>query len=141
MKVITFASLALTVALTSAYVIPGQKWTPENKRSPMVVSGVGFDETGAAISPKRDAEAFVVPGAPYNEDAEEKRSFHDGTWKREAEADAEAEEKRSFHDGTWKRDADAEAEDKRSFHDGTWKRDAEADAEAEEKRGYQDGTW
>lgn len=80
MKFLTFASLALAVALTSAFVIPGKdKRAPIvavgtdfdetdalTKRAPLVAVGVDFDETGAAT--KRDAA-----------EVDEKRSYKDGT--------------------------------------------------------------
>lgn len=141
MKFATLASLAFAVALTSAFVVPGKEWQPEQKRGPIVAVGVDFDETDA--STKRDAEPYVVPGAVYEPEADEKRSYQDGTYKREAwvvvgEDYEETEDKRSYQDGTYKRDAEAEEEAKRSYHDGTYKRDAGAE---EAKRGYQDGTY
>lgn len=151
MKFSTLATLAISATMATAYVVPGQDWTGE-KRSPAVVPGVDFDETGASTAPaKREAEAWVVPGVTYDAEAEEKRGYQDGTFKRDAwvvpgvQFD-EAEEKRSYHDGTYKRwvvpgvDYNGDAEEKRSYHDGTFKRDAEAE-EAEAKRSYQDGTF
>jgi hypothetical protein len=137
MKLTTFATLALsfTTAMTSAYVVPGKDWTgEEKKRSPMVVSGVDFDETGASTAPanvlRRDPNAnadpraapWVVPGAAYEEtvaetdlDVNERRGYKDGTYRRDAEAEAEA----------WvvpgaSYDENSEEEEKRSYKDGTY---------------------